>query len=56
MTNTDDSPETDFDPRPVTDSELREEYTREQVQRWRDQADEAHQGWFSVLDNQYGKD
>ncbi|MCS4505328.1 hypothetical protein KBTX_02346 [wastewater metagenome] len=52
----DKQPDADFDPRPVTDSELREEYTSEQVRHWRDQADRTHQDWFSVLDNDYGKD
>ncbi len=45
-----------FDPRPVTDSDLREEYTREQVEHWRRQADEHHTQWFSVMNNSYGRD
>jgi len=44
------------DPRPVSDDRLREEVTREQVERWRRQADESHSNWFSVMNNPYGKD
>ncbi|MDN5850591.1 MAG: hypothetical protein L0H63_13295 [Nitrococcus sp.] len=46
----------EFDPRPVSDEQLRAEYSREQVERWRKQADDAHCDWFDVMDNQYGKD
>ncbi len=46
----------DYDPRPVTDSELREEYSREEVERWREEADRKHGEWFTVLNNDYGKD
>lgn len=52
----DSSKPSEHDPRPVTDSELREEFTREQVEKWRRKADENHANWFSVMDNQYGKD
>lgn len=45
-----------FDPRPVSDEQLREEFSREQVERWRKAADEAHHKWFDVMGNQYGKD
>ncbi|PWG61958.1 hypothetical protein [Sediminicurvatus halobius] len=44
------------DPRPVSDDRLREEVTREQVERWRREADESHSNWFSVMNNPYGKD
>lgn len=46
----------DYDPRPVSDDALREEVSREQVEAWRDEADEHHVNWFTVLDNDYGKD
>lgn len=45
-----------FDPRPVSDSELRDEYSREEVERWRQEADEHHSNWFSVMENAYGRD
>jgi hypothetical protein len=45
-----------YDPRPVSDAELREEYTREEVERWRQEADEHHTQWFSVMENDYGRD
>lgn len=48
--------ENQFDPRPVSDEQLREEFSREQVERWRKQADDSHCEWFDVMDNQYGKD
>lgn len=48
--------EQDDDPRPVTDGDLRDEFTREEVERWRREADEQHNNWFSVLNNAYGKD
>lgn len=48
--------EQDVDPRPVSDDGLRAEYSREQVEAWRREADEHHDNWFSVLDNPYGKD
>ncbi|HKJ95759.1 MAG TPA: hypothetical protein VKA32_09040 [Gammaproteobacteria bacterium] len=53
--STKDTDET-HDPRPVTDSDLREEYSRDEVETWRREADENHSNWFSVLNNQYGKD
>jgi hypothetical protein len=45
-----------YDPRPVSDAELREEYSREEVERWRAEADEHHTAWFSVMENAYGRD
>lgn len=48
--------EAGHDPRPVSDDRLREEVTREQVERWRREADESHSNWFSVMNNPYGKD
>ncbi len=44
------------DPRPVSDGQLREEVSREEVEGYRRKADEAHQNWFSVMNNPYGKD
>lgn len=44
------------DPRPVSDARLREEVSREEVEGYRKQADEAHANWFSVMNNPYGKD
>lgn len=51
-----DRQEHEFDPRPVSDEQLREEFSREQVERWRREADQAHCEWFDIMDNQYGKD
>lgn len=48
--------EQEFDPRPVSDEQLREEYSREQVERWRTNADKSHCEWLDVMDNPYGKD
>ncbi len=45
-----------YDPRPVSDAELREEVSREEVEGYRRKADQAHQNWFSVMNNPYGKD
>lgn len=56
LDNRTDHHEHEFDPRPVSDDQLREEFSREQVEHWRKQADEAHCKWFDVMDNQYGKD
>jgi hypothetical protein len=50
------SSERDDDPRPVTDGDLREEFSREEVEQWRREADEHHSRWFTVLNNAYGKD
>ena len=46
----------DHDPRPVTDRELREHYSREEVERWREEANDSHDEWFDVMNNRYGKD
>jgi len=51
-----DAAASDFDPRPVSDAELREEVSREQAQDYQRQADQAHRNWFSVMNNPYGKD
>ena len=51
-----DREEHEFDPRPVSDEQLRAEFSREQVERWRRKADEAHCEWLDIMDNQYGKD
>lgn len=45
-----------YDPRPFSDARLREEYSREDVERWRKEADESHANWFDVMNNDYGKD
>jgi len=45
-----------YDPRPVSDAEMREEVSREEVEGYRRKADKAHQNWFSVMNNPYGKD
>lgn len=45
-----------YDPRPFSDARLREEYSREDVERWRQEADESHANWFDVMNNDYGKD
>ncbi len=44
------------DPRSVSDDELREEFSREEVEAWRKKADKSHANWFSVMNNPYGKD
>lgn len=54
--NQPDSPDNADDPRSVSDDELREEFTREEVEAWRKEADKAHANWFSVMNNPYGKD
>jgi len=35
---------------------MREEVSREEVEGYRRKADKAHQNWFSVMNNPYGKD
>ncbi len=45
-----------YDPRPVSDAQLREEVSREEVEGYRRKADQAHKNWFSVMNNPYGKD
>ena len=44
------------DPRPVSDAEMREENSRQEVEGYRKNADKAHSNWFSVMNNPYGKD
>lgn len=44
------------DPRPVSDHKVREEYSREEVERWRNEAATQHQRWMEVMKNRYGKD
>lgn len=44
------------DPRPVSDAEMREANSREEVEGYRKNADKAHSNWFSVMNNPYGKD
>ncbi len=44
------------DPRPVSDAEMREANSREEVEGYRKHADKAHSNWFSVMNNPYGKD
>ncbi|WP_181919200.1 hypothetical protein [Alkalilimnicola ehrlichii] len=45
----------EHDPRSVSDEELREEYSREEVQKWRDDAQSQHERWLDVMNNEYGK-
>lgn len=45
-----------YDPRPVSDHRVREEFDRSQVERWREEADESHRNWIDVMNNPYGKD
>ena len=56
MSKQDTEKSSDYDPRPVSDSRLREEYSKEDVERWRKEADEHHSNWFDVMNNSYGKD
>lgn len=46
----------DDDPRSVSDKQLREQYSKEEVQSWRDSAKDKHRAWIDVLKNNYGKD
>lgn len=54
--NTKSGQESAYDPRPVSDAQLREEVSREEVEGYRRKADKAHKNWFSVMNNPYGKD
>lgn len=57
--NSDEAPthqDSAYDPRPVSDAQLREEVSREEVEGYRRKADQAHKNWFSVMNNPYGKD
>lgn len=47
---------TEEDPRPVSDHKVREEYSREEVQKWRDEALAQHRRWMEVVKNRYGKE
>jgi len=44
------------DPRSVSDQKVREEHTREEVERWRQEAQAQHLRWMEVAKNNYGKD
>lgn len=46
----------DYDPRPVSDHRVREQVSREDVERWREEANTSHRGWIDVMNNPYGKD
>ncbi|WP_193222243.1 hypothetical protein [Alkalilimnicola sp. S0819] len=48
--------QSEYDPRPVTDAEGREKHSREQVQKWREEAQQAHNAWMDVMNNRYGQD
>ncbi|MDR9432655.1 MAG: hypothetical protein RI539_00690 [Spiribacter sp.] len=56
QSETDESGKMSHDPRPVSDSQLREEVSREEVEGYRESADQSHSNWFSVMNNPYGKD
>ncbi len=51
-----DKPPQDDDPRSLSDHRIRQKHSREEVQRWRDQAAEHHRRWFDVMNNPYGQD
>lgn len=46
----------DVDPRSVTDKKTLEEHSREEVERWRQEAHEKHRRWMEVMHNSYGKE
>lgn len=48
--------EHDTDPRSLSDDKVREQHTREEVERWRDEAQAQHERWLEVMNNAYGKD
>lgn len=48
--------ETDDDPRSVSDHKSREEHSREEVEKWRQEAQLQHQRWMEVIKNSYGKE
>lgn len=48
--------DSEYDPRPVTDAKSREQHSREQVEKWREEAQQSHNGWLDVMNNRYGKD
>ncbi len=43
------------DPRSFTDREVLDEHSREEVDRWRQEAFEKHRRWMEVMLNDYGK-
>ncbi len=51
-----DKEQRDGDPRAYTDKRILEQHSREEVERWRDQAQKAHRQWMEVMRNDYGKD
>ena len=48
--------EHDNDPRSVSDHRVRERHSREEVERWREEAETSHRQWFEVMNNPYGGD
>ncbi len=48
--------QTDDEPRALSDHQVRDKHSREQVQRWREEAARYHQRWFRVMNNPYGRD
>ncbi len=46
----------DHDPRPVSDHRIRELHSREEVEAWREKAEQSHRDWFDVMNNPYGKE
>lgn len=48
--------DTQDDPRAVSDHKLREEHSREEVEKWREEAQLQHQRWMDVMKNPYGKE
>lgn len=51
----DSKPKQDEDPRSYTDKQILEDHSREQVERWRQEAFEKHRRWMDVMKNDYGK-
>lgn len=49
-------PQSDYDPRAVSDDKTRAEHSREEVERWREEAQAQHERWLEVMNNSYGKD
>ena len=50
-----DRTERNEDPRSYTDKRILEEHSREEVERWRAEAQKAHRQWMDVMRNDYGK-
>lgn len=44
------------DPRAVSDHKVREEHSRDEVEKWREAAQLQHQRWMDVMKNRYGKE